>query len=523
MTRGVNDYTEGSPHPKRFKVWWLSADRGIDLSIGVTNAQHSTAREHSWHTKGIGKSRPKTNSLYKLVSLLSVGIFLLAACSATRQASRPQSETPQHTMNSIGPMAVDNSGNVFIANNNWSNPLVHVWSGSPDKGYQWRRDISIDNVPLGLAVNSTGDLFISQNSSVHILSAADRYTKVTKITLSSGNTPNGVAVDKDDNVFIADGFGVSIWSPDPVEYKQTGSVSPVQQSFIRSVALDNGGNLFIGYDEQDNGPTTIWSGNPKDGYTQSANTIPDSGHFAVDSKGTVFMATAWQIVSVWSGSPAAGYNSTNARIPSTAERSFQYPAVDQNDNVFIAATSNTVSVWHGTPTTGYTQVQTIGGPPPPPTTTTTTTNTTTTTTTTTTKPPPTTTTTTQPQPYHMTVKCGSQPCPSGLGVLDLSANQFVGIIGSGGDLLVPAWVTAGSDLLSVVDPPTGRPCLGLAAVNGIIHFKLSGRAAPFLIPHLAEHYVSCEFVGAWPFRVSPRGQRAGPNQNLNGGEERDRC
>jgi len=229
------------------------------------------------------------------------------------------------------------------------------------------------NIPYGVAVDASGNVFVAdnQNAAVKEILAAGGYTTVntlaqTYTTTVGFNNPYGVALDGSGNVFVADGNAVK-------EILAAGgytTVNMLAQTYTTAggfnnpvgVAVDGNGNVFVG----DNiavkeilaagGYTTV--NTLAQTYTTTVGFNGAAG-VAVDVSGNVFVADAGHNA-VKEILVASGYTTVNTLA--VANGNFRIPTgvtVDGNGNVFVADAGNS-AVKEILAAGGYTIVNTIG-------------------------------------------------------------------------------------------------------------------------------------------------------------------
>jgi DNA-binding beta-propeller fold protein YncE len=142
-------------------------------------------------------------------------------------------------------MAVDASGNVFVADNA-TNSIIEFSPGyfAPQFAF-----LNGDGSPYGIAVDSSGNLYITDNMDNKVvkqtLQPGGYYTR-SLLPLSGLSGPEGVAVDAHGNVYVAD-FGnnrVVKGTPSGNTYIQS-TVPTSTLSLPKGVGVDGSGNLYI--------------------------------------------------------------------------------------------------------------------------------------------------------------------------------------------------------------------------------------------------------------------------------------
>jgi hypothetical protein len=209
--------------------------------------------------------------------------------------------------------------------------------------------------PQGMAVDSSGNVYIADSNNNRVLKETLSGGSYTQSTIPATGLvgPEGVAVDGAGNVYIANTEGGSGGNGNVLletlsggSYTQstipaTGLASPI------GIAVDGSGNVYIAnFDGGSSGTGNVLLETPSSGsYTQS--TIPATGlngpiGIAVDGSGNVYIAN------INGGSSATGNvlletlsggSSTQSTISTTGLAGPEGVTVDSNGNVYIANTS----------------------------------------------------------------------------------------------------------------------------------------------------------------------------------------
>ncbi|OPH50000.1 hypothetical protein BC351_36505 [Paenibacillus ferrarius] len=259
-----------------------------------------------------------------------------------------------------GGVAVDNSGNVYVAdtNNNRIQKLTAstgVWS---QWGGQHGSDVGQFANPRGVAVDSSGNVYVADtnNHRIQKLSVDTGVWSQWGSQYGSGlgqfAYPNGVAVDKSGNVYVADTYNnriqklsvdTGLWSQWGSETFKTGS-DLGQFAYPRGVAVDSSGNVYVA--DTDNHriqklTATTWSqwgGQNGDGDELGEFSSPTG--VAVDSSGNVYVAdrdnNRIQKLTAATWSQLGGENGSELG-------QFAYPtgvAVDSGGNVYVSDFNN---------------------------------------------------------------------------------------------------------------------------------------------------------------------------------------
>jgi hypothetical protein len=177
-----------------------------------------------------------------VLCLSALGEFTSSAEAQTAHFSWAMSALGSGFSNPGG-VAVDGSGNIFVADNG-NNSVKEILAAG---GYTTVNTLGSGfSGPFGVAVDGSGNVFVadSGNSAVKEMLASGGYATVN--TLGSGfNTPIGVAVDGIGNVFVADDGNSAV-----KEILASGGYATVNTlgsgfSNPTGVAVDGSGNVFV--------------------------------------------------------------------------------------------------------------------------------------------------------------------------------------------------------------------------------------------------------------------------------------
>jgi sugar lactone lactonase YvrE len=296
-------------------------------------------------------------------------------------------------------IAVDASGNLFIADQKHnrvrkvnSNGIITTFAGSGNPSYSGDEGAATNatlNGPTGVALNTSGDLFIAdrQNNRIRKVSTNGTITTVAgngsgyfsgdsgSATNAALNWPNGVVVDASGNLFIADQNNCRIrkvningiittvaGNGNPTYSGDGGSATNAALYFPAGVAVDGSGNVFIADSDNNrlrkvsaNGIITTVAGNGTrsfsgDGGAATNATLSEPTGIGADASGNLFL-TDWlncrvrkinangTIVTV-AGSASMGFSGDGGAATNAALYSPNGVAVDSNGNLFIADSDN---------------------------------------------------------------------------------------------------------------------------------------------------------------------------------------
>jgi len=143
-------------------------------------------------------------------------------------------------LNQPSGVAVDGSGNVYIADTN--NNAIEEWS-APTQAVSTLMSTGL-NRPRGVAVDVSGNVYIADTSNGAIKEWSAAMQQETMLVSTGLNRPSGVAVDGSGNVYIADTSNGAIkeWSAATQQETMLVSTGLNQPS---GVAVDGSGNVYI--------------------------------------------------------------------------------------------------------------------------------------------------------------------------------------------------------------------------------------------------------------------------------------
>ena len=249
-------------------------------------------------------------------------------------------------------VAVDNSGNVYIAAWGSATSIIYKWSATTE---QLTTLVSSGlNDPSGVAVDGAGNVYIADtyNQAIKKWSAATQ--QVTTLVSSGLSYPWGVAVDAAGNLYIGDSGHNAVKKWDVATQQVTTLVSS-GLSNPRGVAVDGAGNVYIA--DTNHNAIKVWSP-----LSQTVSTLVSSGlngpyGVALDASGNVYIAdTTNHAVEKWT------VTTQQLTTLASSAAGLIYPygvAVDGSGNVYIAADSSVKKISVGFETLGTTSL-TVG-------------------------------------------------------------------------------------------------------------------------------------------------------------------
>ena len=190
---------------------------------------------------------PFTRSAAGVLSALFAAAYLVFATAAQAQTAHfggVQTVLFSSGLHYPAGVAVDSSGNVYIADNSSSRVLKETLSGGT---YTQTIIGSGLSYPDGIAVDGSGNVYIADHNNGRVVKETLSAGTYTQTIVSSGlSSPSGVAVDTSGNVYIADSNNNRI-------LKEVPSGSTYTQSTINTsgltnpvgVTVDTSGNVYV--------------------------------------------------------------------------------------------------------------------------------------------------------------------------------------------------------------------------------------------------------------------------------------
>ena len=246
-------------------------------------------------------------------------------------------------LNNPSAVAVDGSGNVYIADTGNNRILKETWSAG--SYIQSTIPTSSLNSPGGVAVDGAGNIYIADTDNQRVLKetpTSGGYTEsvIASFPLYSGNWILSVAVDGSGNVYFSSGAEI-VYVETLSAGNYTQSNLQTSSSQIGGLAVDGGGNIYVA----DLGNKQILIEVPSaGGYTESTVSIsgpviPNPMGVAVDAMGNIYIPIDYVVNStlysaVLKEALSAGSYTQSTIATSPLDRPSGV-AVDGSGNVYI--------------------------------------------------------------------------------------------------------------------------------------------------------------------------------------------
>ncbi|HEY3834985.1 MAG TPA: SBBP repeat-containing protein [Bryobacteraceae bacterium] len=273
-------------------------------------------------------------------------------------------------------IAIDSAGGIYIADT-WNNRIRYV---TPDgtietiagtgaflfSGDGGPAIVATLSRPLGVAVDSSGDVFIADSGSSRTREVF--LSGVINTVLGGGST---VATDSADNVFVANAQFVYELTPAGVSIPIAGFGSDAgdggravnaEMGYITGLAIDTSGNLFISdlgtsrvRKVTPDGIITTAAGNGQPGYSGDGGPATDAslfglGGIAVDAGGNLYIADSGNhrvrkvgpdgMISTVAGTGHPGFSGDGGASTGATLNNPQAVAIDSWGNLYIADSGN---------------------------------------------------------------------------------------------------------------------------------------------------------------------------------------
>jgi len=244
------------------------------------------------------------------------------------------------TGSALGAVAVDGSGNVYVAA--YDSP--NIWKETPGAGgYTQQGPLGSGLIsPVALAVDGAGNLYVADQVGNRVVRETPSGTGYLQTVVASGLTaPNGVSVDGSGNVYIPQSSGIVEATLTPSGFVQS-TIPVTVPSGPTSIAVDGSGDIYLASSNEgsilkETLNAGVWT------QTSVASGLGQPQQIAVDPAGNVYVADSYNAAVVketWNGS---GYTQTT--VADEASNGIRDPygvAVDSSGNVYIADIAATI-------------------------------------------------------------------------------------------------------------------------------------------------------------------------------------
>jgi DNA-binding beta-propeller fold protein YncE len=250
----------------------------------------------------------------------------VAQAGSTYVAARPLTTLVSSGLNGPTGVAVDGTGNVYIAD--YRINAIKEWTTANNtvttlvsSGLYY---------PQGVAVDGAGNIYIadSENNAIKKWTAAN--SNVTTLVSSNLNSPQGVAVDGAGNVYIADAFNSAIKEWTAANNNVTTLVSSNSSTPLldpSGVAVDGAGNVYIA--DTGHGAIKKWTAANSNVTTLVSSNLNSPQGVAVDGAGNVYIADAFN-------SAIKEWTAANNTVTTLVSSLYSFGvAVDSTGNVYI--------------------------------------------------------------------------------------------------------------------------------------------------------------------------------------------
>lgn len=280
---------------------------------------------------------PTIASVYGAVSKTAIAalICLLAsqAHGQTATFAGVQTNVPTGTLNVAYGVAVDSSGNVYVANSGLSQILKETLK--PDGTYSESTIGSGLFFPGAIALDTAGNIYVADTDNNRVVKETPSGGSYTQSIIATGlGVPYGIAVDHTGNVYVADTANSRILEevPSGTGYTQSVILSSLAAT---SVAVDGAGNLYLCDSTSHQVLKETLSGGT---YTQStiATGISTPSGLALDPNGILFVADddTSSVGRILEEIPSSGGGYQQFVIHAGTVSSSYAIAVDANDTIY---------------------------------------------------------------------------------------------------------------------------------------------------------------------------------------------
>jgi sugar lactone lactonase YvrE len=279
------------------------------------------------------------NKLALLVGVLLCVVPVAAPAQSVTLAGSEQ-PLPFGTLSAPVGVAVDSTGDVFLVENG-NNSVVELPMTVTGYGPQTTLPFSGLNGPFFIALDREGDVFVTDNGNnrvVELPKTETGYGPQTTLPANGLIDPWGIAVDSKGDVFIADTGNGRV-----LELPQTGTGYGPQTTLIgnlphaHGIAVDSAGNLFIA----NGAPTNNVAELPWTGKGYAAQTVllfgglKNPNGVAVDNKLDVFLAEPDASLALEVPKTSTGYG-PHTTLPLIGLNAPRGVALDSAGDIFVA-------------------------------------------------------------------------------------------------------------------------------------------------------------------------------------------
>lgn len=195
-------------------------------------------------------------------------------------------------------VAFDSLGNMYVANNENTNPTVNVFPPNWTTGTMPIRTIAgFTGVPDNIAIDSSDNLFVSDGDSDVYVVAPGATTPTTTISPDSLIGPiSGIAIDSTDQLYVASTFFGATGQIDVMPASSSGSTSPTRSitglGVSMNMTFDSLGNLYVAEFTAVKvfAPDASGAATPEKTLTGAATALTSASWVAVDAAGNLYVS-----------------------------------------------------------------------------------------------------------------------------------------------------------------------------------------------------------------------------------------
>ena len=226
----------------------------------------------------------------------------------------------------VNGLAIDNAGNVYVADNNSKQLLRFAPSASTQGSSAASTPLATFIAPGPVAVDPRGFVFVG-DTSTGLITQISPAGAVSTLALTL-KTPAGLAVDSLNNLYVADSSAQAVYQVNPI----TGAAHTLGVGTLvapAGLAIDPSGNLLI----TDPGAPAIYRFNLQSGATTTVSSpAVKPSAIATDAAGNLLIADTPSIVAVPSSSNSAAFTVASL-VPSAL-------AIDSAGNLYTGSSGS---------------------------------------------------------------------------------------------------------------------------------------------------------------------------------------